>query len=177
MPEKNYRFLPSLVRGLDYYTRTIFEVSVTKPKIGSIGGGGRYDNLIGQMGGPDITGTGISTSIERIFEAGKEVGLWKNIKPSKTKVLVTIFSKDTLKKSVSVFSDLKQANINCELYLNENEKLGKQLKYADKKQIPYAIIIGPDEIEKKTIILKDLTKKEQKVLNFKEVIKILILSN
>jgi len=173
VPEKNYRFLPSLVRGLDYYTRSIFEVSVIKPKIGSIGGGGRYDNLVSQLGGPKITGTGMSSSIERILEVGKEIGLWQDIKPSKTKVLVTVFSKETLKKSISTFNDLRQANVNCELYLDEGKKLSKQLKYASLKQIPYAIIIGPDEIKKRAVILKDLGKREQKQLSIPELIKIL----
>lgn len=170
VPEEYYRFLPSMVRGLDYYTRAIFETYVTKPKIGSVTGGGRYDNLVKQLGGPDITGTGTTIGLERIVEVIKEQKLWPEVKATNTIVLITVFSPELQEKSIEIANQLRQTNINAELYLDPKTKLDKQLKYADRKGIPYAIIIGPDEVKNGTVVLKDLVKKTQIVIPLTQVI-------
>ncbi|MBU2592113.1 MAG: histidine--tRNA ligase [Patescibacteria group bacterium] len=175
VPGKYYRFSPTMVRGLDYYTGTIFETYVTKPKIGSITGGGRYDNLVKQLGGPDIAATGTTIGLERIIEVIKEFNFWPNLKPCKTKVLTTIFSDSQalINTSIKITNKIRESGVAVELYPDPQTKLDKQLKYADKKGIPYALIIGPDEIKNNTVVLKDLIKKAQKELSLEEIGKIL----
>ncbi len=172
IPSSYYKFNPSMVRGLDYYTRAIFETSASKPKIGSITGGGRYDNLISQLGGPDITGTGTTIGLERIIETIKENNLWKN-SPAKKSLLVTIFSPELKANSISLAQKLRNNNIDVELYLDANARLEKQFKYADRKNISWVAIIGPDEASKGLIVLKNLTSRSQKTLSQKELIKTL----
>jgi len=164
VPQKYYCFAPSLVRGLDYYTRAIFEAQVTKPKIGSVSGGGRFDNLVAQLGGPQITGTGTSIGLERIVEVIKEHRLWPQIKPTATKILVTVFSPELLPLSLRTANWLRQKGLAVELFLDPEKKLDKQLKYADRKGIPYALIIGPEEAEKNLVTLKNLSARTQKTL-------------
>lgn len=171
--KKYYQFSPSMVRGLDYYTRTIFETYVTKPKVGSLTGGGRYDNLVKQLGGPDITGTGTTIGLERIIEVIKEYNLWPNLKSLKTKVLVSIFSAGLKEKSIEIYNQLRSKKINTEIYLDPKARIDKQLKYADRKGIPYVIIIGPDEVEKEVVVLKKLADRSQKTLSLQKAIRIL----
>lgn len=169
--EKFYRFDPTLVRGLDYYTSIIFEAIVTKPKIGSIAGGGRYDKLISDLGGQDIPATGVSFGLDRIYDVIKEKNLWPEISPTPTKVLVTIFSPKYLEKSIKITNQLRDVGINTELYLNSEAKLDKQLKYADRKGMPYVVIIGPEEVKNKTITVKNLKEKSQKTVAEKDLLK------
>jgi histidyl-tRNA synthetase len=165
-----YQFTPNLIRGLDYYTGPVFEAVVTKPAIGSIGGGGRYDNLVNQIGGPNITGTGFSFGLERVVEVIKDQNLWENISNVTTKVLVTVFSTDTAEKSISVANKLRQKEINTELYLNADERLDRQLDYANKKNIPWVVIIGPDEAKSNAITLKNMKSGNQKTLYLEKII-------
>lgn len=160
--EKYFQFDPTLVRGLDYYTGFIFETKIEEPKIGSITGGGRYDNLIQSLGGPDIPATGSSFGIDRLCDCIKELNLWPDLGISNTKVLVTIFSPELKEKSMEISTLLRQKGIKTEIYINPEAKLDKQLKYADERQILYAVIIGPDEAKKNTAILKNLKTREQK---------------
>lgn len=158
-----YSFDPTLVRGLDYYTGPVFETIVKKPKIGSITGGGRFDKLVTQLGGPDIPATGTTIGLDRICDVIKERNLWPEVSSTPTQVLVTIFSPEYLEKSIEVATRLRSdKKINTELYLDPEARLDKQLKYADRKGIPYVIILGPDEVKKKVIILKDMCRKAQK---------------
>ena len=165
-----FTFSPFMVRGLDYYTRTIYETYVTEPKIGSLTGGGRYDNLVKQLGGPDITGTGTTIGLERIIEVIKELNLWNEITTSVTKVLVTVFSKELLDNSIKMASQLRTAEISAELFLDPEKKLDKQLKYADKKGIPWVIIIGPEEQKQNKIVLKNLKTKKQEIISIDQAI-------
>lgn len=158
---KNLVFDSTLARGLDYYTGPIFESSVDKPKIGSVTGGGRYDKLLKDLGGPDFTATGTSIGLDRVVDVIEELDLWKKIPQTTTKVLVTVFSEDLLGRSIEITSLLRKSGVNTELYPDIDVKLNKQLKYADKKGLPYAVIIGPDEILKNQVMLKDLNKKTQ----------------
>ena len=165
-------FDPTLARGLDYYTGTIIEVEIPGYSAGSVGGGGRYDNLIGIFSKKQIPAVGFSFGFDRIIEALEELNLFPN-SFSITQILVTIFSQKLKDKSIELSSLLRSNNINAELYLDENAKMEKQLKYADNKGIPYVAIIGPEEVAKNVIVLKNMKTREQKALTLDDVVKIL----
>jgi len=169
--EKYLQFEPTLARGLDYYTGPIFEAVVEKPKIGTIVGGGRYDNLIADLGGPNIPATGVSFGLDRICDVIKEQKLWPNLSLTSTKVLVSVFSTEYLENSIEIANKLRIKNIPTELYLDPETKLDKQLKYADKKGIPFVIIIGPEEIKKKVVTIKEMKTGKQETLSLDQVIK------
>lgn len=158
---KNLEFDPVLSRGLDYYTGPIFESVVEKPRIGSITGGGRYDQLLKTLGGPDLPATGTTIGLDRVCDVIEELNLWPEISQTSTKVLVTVFSPKLLAQSIEVAKMLREKGINTELYPDEAAKLDKQLKYADKKGIPFVIIIGPEEAESNSVTIKNLKTKEQ----------------
>ncbi|MEK7550345.1 MAG: histidine--tRNA ligase [Patescibacteria group bacterium] len=153
---KNLVFDSNLARGLDYYTGPIFESVVNEPKIGSITGGGRYDNLLKTLGAPDLPATGTTIGLDRVCDVIEELNLWPNLSSTSVKTLVTIFSPETFSQSVELAKILREVNINTELYPEDSAKLEKQLKYADKKGIPYVIILGPEELKNKKIQLKNL---------------------
>ncbi len=167
-----FAFDPSLARGLDYYTGAIFEIEIDGYSAGSVGGGGRYDDLIGIFGNEKIPAVGFSFGFDRLVEAAQEAKLIPEY-TSTTKVLVTIFNPDLVKESLSFTSNLRSAGINAEVYLDSDAKLDKQLKYAYNKKIPYVAILGPEEVEKNIVTLKDLTTGEQKKLKQAEIIKTL----
>ncbi len=162
-------FSPTLARGLNYYTGMIFEVEVKGYNGGSVAGGGRYDNLIGLFANKQIPAVGFSFGFDRLIEAMEELNLFPNDLAT-TKVLITVFSPEFLDKSIEVTSQLRTNNINAELYLDDNTPLDKQLKYADNKGIPYAIIIGTNEIKKKSVTLKNMQTRQQEILTSEEVI-------
>jgi len=170
-------FEPTLARGLDYYTGTIIEIETPDYPFGSLAGGGRYDGLIGMFSGRKIPAIGVSFGFDRIIEAMDELGLFPN-ELITTKVLVTIFSEDLKDKSLQTASKLRENNINTEIYLDENAKMEKQLKYADQKNIPYVIIIGSHEVEKNAVTLKNMkTRDQQKEIPIEEAINILQTNN
>ncbi|MBI3069936.1 MAG: histidine--tRNA ligase [Candidatus Levybacteria bacterium] len=166
-----YEFSPTLARGLDYYTSTIFEIEIDGYTAGSVCGGGRYDNLIGMFSGKDTPAVGFAFGFDRLMEAMEELNLFPNNLTS-TKILVTIFSKELKEKSIEVSSELRSNGINTELYPDEEVKLDKQLKYADQKNIPYAVIIGPVEAKNNTATLKNLKTGDQKTISKEELLKI-----
>lgn len=164
-------FDPTIVRGLDYYTRTVFEGWDVKGEFRSIWGGGRYDNLTAEVGGREkIPGVGFAMGDMVILEVLKANNKYPDLKANKTKILVTVFSPDLLEKSAQTANNLRKNNINTELYLDPLSKLEKQLKYADKKGIPFVVIIGPDEAAKNTVQLKNLGTKEQKEVKTEEIL-------
>lgn len=165
-------FSPTLARGLDYYTGIIYEAVIAGYKPGSAAGGGHYDKLVGRFFNQDMPGTGFSLGFDRLLEALEQFNLLPK-KVTVSDVLVTIFSPEFSQKSIDIASLLRQRNLNVELYLDASTKLDKQLKYADKKGIPYAIIIGPDEVQRNVVTLKDLQKQEQKQMTVEEVINLL----
>jgi histidyl-tRNA synthetase len=171
MGAKNIEFSPTLSRGLDYYTGPIFETVVDKPKIGSIAGGGRFDKLLGELGGPDLPATGTSFGLDRLADVIEELNLWPNITETPTTVLVTVFSPELLDESIRTASLFRKENINTEIYPNEDVKLDKQLKYADRKNIPWVVIIGPEEVKTGKVVLKNLTTGKQKFLAVENLIK------
>ncbi len=153
-------FDPTLARGLDYYTGMILEIEVDGFDAGSVGGGGRYDNLIGMFGSKQVPAVGLAFGFDRLIEAMDELNLFpENLQT--TKVLVTIMSMELAGKSIETADLLRKNNINSELWLNADDKMEKQLKYADKKGIPYVIIIGPEEAKNNKITLKNMEKREE----------------
>jgi len=164
VPLEFYKFEPFLSRGLDYYTGAVFETAVTEPKVGSVTGGGRYDQLIGKFTGQDIPATGTSFGIDRICDVITELNLWPESPKTTSQVLVTIFSSATSARSLEIGCKLREKNINTEIYLDPVAKLDKQLKYADQKGIPFVVIIGPQEAEKNLVTIKNLATKEQKTV-------------
>ncbi|MEK7573032.1 MAG: histidine--tRNA ligase [Patescibacteria group bacterium] len=161
--EEKIVLLPTLARGLDYYTGLIFEVEIEGYDAGSVAGGGRYDSLIGMFAGRQIPAVGFAFGFDRLMEALEQFDLFPK-ELSSVKTLVTVSgNKD---KSLEVYRKLRGENIPCELYLNEDDKLEKQLKYADKKNIPYSIITDGNNLA-----LKDMEKREQENLDIEEIIK------
>jgi len=169
VPETAYIFDPTLVRGLDYYTGTIFETYVEEPKIGSITGGGRYDNLIKTLGGPDIPAVGTTLGLDRIVDCIIELNLLPNLPKTKVKVMVGNFGPDTQKQSLELTSLLRQNNISA-IFYPDNDKIGKQFKYASANNIPYVALIGSNEATNSEVTLKNMTTGVQKTIITKEII-------
>jgi histidyl-tRNA synthetase len=156
----------TLARGLNYYTGIIFEAKApAEVKMGSIGGGGRYDNLTGMFGVPDIAGVGISFGIDRIYDVLEELNLFPQSIANTAKAVFFNLGETEVNAALQLANTLRDNNISCEIY-PEKVKIDKQFKYADKKQIPYAIIIGTKEIENNTCMVKDLKKGEQVEIAF-----------
>lgn len=167
--EGEYVFSPTLARGLNYYTSTIFEIEVEGYPAGSICGGGRYDELLGLFGNSSLPAIGCAFGFDRIIEAMDELNLFpKDL--TTTKVLVTIFSPTLTYKSEEICSQLRASGINTEIYLDPTVKIEKQLKYADTKGIPYVVLVGPDEIANNTITIKNLKTRGQKTVARSEVL-------
>ena len=161
IPESCYQVALSMVRGLDYYTGPVYETIVKEPKIGSITGGGRYDELIGMFTGRSYPATGTSIGIERIIDVMEELNMFPpEVGATVAQVLVTRFSPDLVAESLKAARDMRQAGLNAELYF-ENDPLGKQFRYADRKGIPYVLILGPDELAAGRVTLRNLARELQ----------------
>ncbi len=169
VPENFYVFDSTLVRGCDYYTGTIFETSVEEPKIGSIGGGGRYDNLIETLGGPNIPAVGYSFGLEPLIDCINELNLLPELAKTKVKVMVANFGEKTISKSLELTSLLRENSIPAVFYPDE-KKIGKQFKYASVKNIPFVALIGEDESVNDTVTIKNMFTSEQKTISQNEVI-------
>ena len=160
----------SLARGLDYYTGPIFEAIDTSGKnIGSLAGGGRYDNLIEVLGGRHTPATGISFGIERIIEVMKEEMMF-DFPRTKIKVFVANVNEEVKDDTIKITQELRKNGIPCQSNLM-NRGLTKQLEFADSLGIPYVIIIGPKELRKKVVKLRDMKKKIESEVKIKELIK------
>ena len=168
--ENHYEFDFTMVRGLGYYTGPIFETVITEPNIGSISGGGRYDELIGMFRRESLPTTGSSLGIERIIDLMTEFDLYPNtIGGTVVQVLVSVFDASSRALSTQVATDLRNNGIRTELYL-EDRKLDKQIKYADKKGIPLIIIAGPDEIANQQVKLRRLADGTERMAGFDGVV-------
>ncbi len=168
-PRESLHFDPALVRGLDYYTGMICEATLeSQPSSPSLGGGGRYDRLIGKFTGMDLPAVGFAVGLDRTIEAMEEQGLLQTAL-SGTVALVTVFSPGLTGKSLAVVSKLRSAGIPTELWLDPDAKLERQLKYANQKHIPYAVIIGPEEAKKEELVLKNLSDGNQQRLMLDEL--------
>ncbi|MCB9234609.1 MAG: histidine--tRNA ligase [Bacteroidia bacterium] len=164
----------SLARGLDYYTGTIFEVKCPSVKIGSLGGGGRYADLTGIFGVKDMPGVGISFGADRIYLVMEEKGLFQNIPLESTQILVVNFSEATTAASLAALATLRAANIASEIYPTPG-KLPRQFKYADRKNIPWTLIIGEDEMKSGNCMLKNMSSGEQSTCKLDHVIRMVSL--
>jgi len=171
VPNDALVFYPALARGLDYYTGMIFEVEIDEYTVGSVAGGGRYDKLIGMFAGKDVPATGIALGFDRTIDALEQFNLFpQEVTSASAKVLVTIFNKELESKSLQIATQLRLKNIDTELWLEQDAKMEKQLKYAIAKDIPFVIIVGPEEAEKNVVTFKNLLTREQSTLPLEEVI-------
>jgi len=158
VPEDRFIIWPLLARGLDYYTGPIFETTVNLQGIGSITGGGRFDSLIKDMGGPDLPASGSSFGLERVMEVMEQFGL-KAQDDQTTKVFMTIFdaaNQSLCSPNCNLANALRLDNIPVEIYTGDNSKLRLQIDIARRKNIPLVTILGPDEVQNGTITVKDL---------------------
>ncbi len=158
IPSTHYRLDLSMVRGLGYYTGPIYETVVEEPKIGSISGGGRYDGMVGLFGTP-MPATGVSLGLERILDVITELGLVR-LSGTVVQALVAVFAGQA-GSSLRLAHELRQAGLRTEVFLDTGAGLGKQFKYADRKGIPYVLVIGPDEEAAGTVTIKDMRSGEQ----------------
>ncbi len=169
IPKDVYLFDPTMVRGLNYYTGPIFETYVEEPKIGSITGGGRYDNLVKTLGGPDIPAVGTTIGLDRIVDCIQDLNLLPNLSKTTTKIMIANFGDEP--PLLKLASNLRSQNITTLLYPTA-DKLGKQFKYASDKGIPFVAVLGPDELAQNKITLKDMTTGEQQLLDQQDIIKL-----
>ncbi len=161
-----------LARGLNYYTGAIFEVKALDAQIGSITGGGRYDNLTGIFGLPNVSGVGISFGADRIYDVLTELNLFPKTLQSTTQILFAAFGDAELTYALKWAKELRQAGKAVEVY-PEPAKMKKQMSYADAKQIPFVAIVGGDEMVQNKVMLKNMTTGEQKLVTLEELCTIL----
>ncbi len=159
----------TLARGLSYYTGMIYEVKPTSISMGTITAGGRYDNLTGVFGLDGVSGVGISFGIDRIYDTLNELNLFPSENNEVTKVLLTNFDKHAEGHALMILGKLRDQNIASEVY-PEAAKLKKQMTYADRKQIPYVLMIGSREIETSIYTLKNMATGEQKEVDLNQLI-------
>jgi histidyl-tRNA synthetase len=168
VPTAEIKFNPRIARGLDYYTGMIFEVTIPGFTAGSVGGGGRYDNLIGDLSGVTMPAVGMAFGFDRTVEAAVELGLVAEHQ-TRTQVLVALFDESTAAASLQVANKLRQAGIATEVYPSF-DKLGKQFKLADQKLIPWVVIVGENEIANNTVSAKNMASGEQITENLETLI-------
>ena len=159
----------TLARGLSYYTGAIFEVKPTSVQMGSICGGGRYDDLTGIFGLKNMSGVGISFGIDRIYDVLNELELYPEAVQAGTQVLLCRFSDNELKPALEVLKGLRKASIRAELY-PDAVKMRKQLDYANKKGIPYVILLGENEVKEQRVSLKNMQSGEQTELSISDLV-------
>lgn len=166
---------PTLARGLNYYTGTIFEVKAIGVEMGSIGGGGRYDDLTGTFGVPGIPGVGISFGVDRIYEVMAALNVFPETIHTGTKLLFFNLGEAESRAAFGLLQQLRAKGIAAELY-HEQAKFDKQFKYAEKKEIPFVVILGSSELTNRQVQLKDLRSGQQSTLSFEELIESSIFS-
>ena len=162
----------SLARGLNYYTGIIFEVVAQDVKIGSICGGGRYDDLTGVFGLPDVSGIGISFGLDRIFDVLEEKNLFPEHLNVNAKVLITHFDEKSFEHGMELLGELRANNVSAILF-PDLTKINKQFNYANKIDVPYVIVIGEEEIKTKVYTVKQMKTGQQHSLTFSDMIKLL----
>ncbi len=168
--DEHVEFDIALARGLSYYTGCIFEVKINNVAIGSVSGGGRYDNLTGNFGMPDVSGVGISFGVDRLYDAMEELQLFPKEAQISSTVMIAHFDEETMRYGLKAAHELRQNGIATEIYPDQT-KLKKQLDYANKKMIPFVIVIGSDELKDGLLTLKNMEKGEQEKLSLNEIVK------
>lgn len=159
----------TLARGLNYYTGCIFEVKALDVQIGSITGGGRYDNLTGIFGMPGLSGVGISFGADRIFDVLNQLELYPESVVSATRLLFVNFGEAEASYSLPILAQLRAAGVPCEIY-PDSVKMKKQMQYANQKAIPFVAIVGETEMQEGKVTLKDMTSGEQRLLTPAELL-------
>lgn len=167
------KFNISLARGLDYYTGSIFEVKSSDVNIGSVAGGGRYDDLTSIFGLKDVSGVGISFGIDRIYLVMEELGLFPKDIDISSKVLFLNFGELEAKYCFKYLKELRNNNISSELYPN-NDKIKKQMNYANNKGVQFVVMIGEDEMKSGQLTVKNMSTGEQNEMSISELIKIIL---
>lgn len=167
--ENRIVFDQKIARGLDYYTGIIYETVLNPlPKIGSVCSGGRFDNLIATLGGPDLPAVGTSVGVDRLFAALSELGLIKSAK-TKSKVLVANFGEDSAGDYMQIASQLRRKGVATEIYYDP-DKLKKQFSFADKMGLQYVILMGSEEKAQGLVTLRDLQSHEQEQVSLEELL-------
>ena len=159
----------SLARGLNYYTGTILEVKANDVEIGSISGGGRYDNLTGVFGMPGLSGVGISFGADRIFDVLNALNLYPDEVLSTTKVMFVNFGVAEANKVLEYLSVLRANGIACELYPDAS-KMKKQMNYANERKIPFVALVGESELESGTVAVRNMESGEQENLTINQMV-------
>lgn len=162
----------TLARGLNYYTGAIFEVKALDVEIGSITGGGRYDNLTGIFGMPGLSGVGISFGADRIFDVLNQLDLYPKEAINTTKLLFVNFGEKEADFCLEVLKQVREAGISAEIY-PESVKMKKQMSYANAKQIPFVALVGETEMQEQKVTLKNMESGEQSMLTISELIETL----
>ena len=165
-------FDASLARGLAYYTGSIFEVVVNNVQIGSLGGGGRYDDLTGVFGLPDVSGVGISFGVDRIYDVMEQLQLFPEEKLSFSDVLLVALDGESEHYALAILSNLRKNGIASELY-PDRSKLKKPLNYANKKGVPWVVLVGPDEISSGKLTVKHMAEGTQEPLTEEQLVDLL----
>jgi histidyl-tRNA synthetase len=160
---------PTLARGLDYYTGPVFEITLPDAGMGSLGGGGRYDGLVGMFSGRDVPAVGIALGIERILVLLEERGLGA-ARATSARALVTVFDESTRDASLSLATRLRAAGVPTDLFLGEG-RLKAQLKYANARGYPIVCVIGPEERDRGEVVVRDLISGEQRSLSMGDAIR------
>lgn len=163
------KFDVKLARGLDYYTGTIIEVKAKDVEMGSICGGGRYDDLTGVFGLNDVSGVGVSFGADRIYDVLNSMNAFENVKLYSSKVMFVNFGNEGLNQIYSSMNEIRKKDIACEFY-PDNAKLKKQFSYADANLIPFVAVIGDEEIKENKIKLKDMLSGIEELLSLDELI-------
>ena len=159
----------TLARGLNYYTGAIFEVKANGVKIGSICGGGRYDDLTGVFGREGLSGVGISFGADRIYDVLEELNLFPECTEETTQLLIVNFGDQEAAHCLKLLKEIRKAGINAEIY-PDSAKMKKQMKYADQKAIPFVALVGQSEIEEGVISLKDMATGTQENLTLEALL-------
>jgi histidyl-tRNA synthetase len=159
----------TLARGLNYYTGAIFEVKALDVEMGSITGGGRYDNLTGVFGMEGVSGVGISFGADRIYDVLNQLNLYPETSIEQTKILFVSFGEKELIYSLPWISSLRAKGVNAEIY-PEPAKMKKQMSYADNKKIPFVAIVGETEMNEGKVMLKNMKSGEQELVSLEELI-------
>lgn len=171
VPRQNLVFNPRIARGLDYYTGVIFEGRIPEYTVGSVGGGGRYDNLINDLAGYQMPAVGFGIGFDRTVEAADQLGLIP-LEGQGTHVLVAVMSETDVASSLEVAQQLRAAGISTEVY-PAIDKLAKQFKLADQKQIPYVVVVGEQERASQKVTLKTLASGAQALLSLEECVEVI----
>lgn len=159
----------TLARGLNYYTGAIFEVKTNEVSMGSIGGGGRYDDLTGMFGLAGLTGVGISFGADRIYDVLEELDLFPKTSSETTRIMISNFDKEAEIYALPLLQKLRDSGISSEIYPTP-AKLKKQLNYADDKKIPFVILVGSEEMESGLLTLKNMESGDQEKLTIGQII-------